>query len=835
MTRHKNEIANGVRLENASWRTWWKQRNKLRTISPETLNWLKDSDVTWLYGPLHTAVEPVPPPKVATTDERLGIVRHDKKPILKHRTLSEMLSIPMPSSPILESTGVLSDLDEYDLEENGIGRPQLLHTKSDTNIVRSNRRISPPRPPIGSNDRTPTSAGSSGDDLSGISPGQGQGLPQPADTKSVESADSHSTAKRHISFNTFVEQCIAVDDPEDAPANSSDDDEDDSSDDGVLEIKSASSMSSRSSRSSRPSLSRHSSTSSDHVTIAKIAPTMLKTTGNHPSPSPAVVYAPPEAYAELHRRRSSVSDDSPGAGPSASASYDFPSPPTANKAVASSQWDDDDDEYSVGFDYFSGPDLGVGDEYNTPRNQSSVPGRTAVQSHVGSGPSYGGQSTGKPGTPSGQATPTVVGQPPQQAKWRASNNAATGGGSVSTSTSSSTTSTARPSPTLDPAYLPTSPPGQPGRSILKIRPPGSAPPPQPESTSPSSSYFNFNPSAATGFGGMGHRGQGREPAASSLPLYEAAHTTTPWQSNSVPPTGTITPPIGANYGTPSSPSNAGGEGNERGRSAIRTSSLAERSLSRGTSTSASVSPNSIRSPVQIPAPVASGSTRVNIRPGQVDSASGGPNTQQVTTPPAKAVSPIGSSPLASPGNIIPQLQAPQPVKPQEPAISTTNVIPDDERAGTPTPHSSPLITMGRMADTSPASLPHAQTDATLGPAISKGTGSATSAAATAIFAAQASNSSNNHFNPKRHQRSPSLPSAGAVLGEPRRVSASSGQPEGLDDEEGGSMYGRAINIANTAKDLFGALWGYGAQPPPSGQHAGGSTEDKEQTDGGPAF
>ena len=39
MTRQKNEIANGPRLENASWRTWWKQRNKLKTVSPETLNW----------------------------------------------------------------------------------------------------------------------------------------------------------------------------------------------------------------------------------------------------------------------------------------------------------------------------------------------------------------------------------------------------------------------------------------------------------------------------------------------------------------------------------------------------------------------------------------------------------------------------------------------------------------------------------------------------------------------------------------------------------------------------------------------------------------------------
>jgi hypothetical protein len=39
MTRQKNTVANGTRLENASWRTWWKQRNKLKTISPETLNW----------------------------------------------------------------------------------------------------------------------------------------------------------------------------------------------------------------------------------------------------------------------------------------------------------------------------------------------------------------------------------------------------------------------------------------------------------------------------------------------------------------------------------------------------------------------------------------------------------------------------------------------------------------------------------------------------------------------------------------------------------------------------------------------------------------------------
>lgn len=55
MTRHKNDIANGVRLENASWRTWWKQRNKLKTISPETLNWYVLLLFWSFYSPHHQA------------------------------------------------------------------------------------------------------------------------------------------------------------------------------------------------------------------------------------------------------------------------------------------------------------------------------------------------------------------------------------------------------------------------------------------------------------------------------------------------------------------------------------------------------------------------------------------------------------------------------------------------------------------------------------------------------------------------------------------------------------------------------------------------------------
>jgi len=56
-TKQKKNVANGIRLENASWRSWNKQRNHLKTVNPQTVNWLKDSDVTWLYGPLHTVIK----------------------------------------------------------------------------------------------------------------------------------------------------------------------------------------------------------------------------------------------------------------------------------------------------------------------------------------------------------------------------------------------------------------------------------------------------------------------------------------------------------------------------------------------------------------------------------------------------------------------------------------------------------------------------------------------------------------------------------------------------------------------------------------------------------
>lgn len=40
------------RLENISWRKWAKMKFDLEEVPPEMVNWYKDCDITWLYGPL---------------------------------------------------------------------------------------------------------------------------------------------------------------------------------------------------------------------------------------------------------------------------------------------------------------------------------------------------------------------------------------------------------------------------------------------------------------------------------------------------------------------------------------------------------------------------------------------------------------------------------------------------------------------------------------------------------------------------------------------------------------------------------------------------------------
>ncbi|KAF9421222.1 hypothetical protein BGZ94_008882 [Podila epigama] len=183
MTKQKNDLINGLRLENASWRNWAKQRHNLKTVSPKTLNWLKDSDTTWLYGPLYkanidefdlarfgtqtivagngnsngTASIPSPTPKLGNGGNSL------LKPALKHKTASELFKADT-----------------------------LFHVQSDLKL---DHKIEPY-------------------------------------TKSQESAVFKAHRQPKLRFNDSVEQCVAID----AEAISDDElhEEDEDEDDGLL-------------------------------------------------------------------------------------------------------------------------------------------------------------------------------------------------------------------------------------------------------------------------------------------------------------------------------------------------------------------------------------------------------------------------------------------------------------------------------------------------------------------------------------------------------------------------------------------------------------------------
>ncbi|KAJ1967807.1 protein phosphatase regulator [Dimargaris xerosporica] len=117
ITRKKRRVLNGQRLENASWRVWAKRRSNLPTVSPESLNWLKDSDVTWLYGPLYTwepdTTDPLVVQSVPTSPCRL-------KPALKRRSALDLLTQqrPVRSTPASPHVHPVGRAAKYSLAAN---------------------------------------------------------------------------------------------------------------------------------------------------------------------------------------------------------------------------------------------------------------------------------------------------------------------------------------------------------------------------------------------------------------------------------------------------------------------------------------------------------------------------------------------------------------------------------------------------------------------------------------------------------------------------------------------------------------------------------------------
>jgi len=272
IVEHRKVYGERSRLENASWRTWAKSQFKLKTVSPETLNWLKDVDVTWLYGPMQPASNRFCSQQNSEPASRLSktnsFVNGVKKPILKKRSMSEaMLQKSLSSSSLVQQAA------------------ESVQAQQTTGVTFQLRK---PRPIIGR--ATPDFPISS--TMSRGLLWDGTDYFSSKSTSGLQTPDHGE--KKHIRFDDNVEQCIAVE------CKDAEDDEDDynhnpwakyheddsSSDEGVVMMKR--------SRKKRP-LSRTTSTtsiSSDNKTIAKLPSTTLKyrtdspdVTEQHPSHS----------------------------------------------------------------------------------------------------------------------------------------------------------------------------------------------------------------------------------------------------------------------------------------------------------------------------------------------------------------------------------------------------------------------------------------------------------------------------------------------------------------------------------------------------------------------
>lgn len=176
----RGDYSNSARLENASWRTWMKSKYKLKTVSPETLNWLKDCDVTWLYGPLQTrqiklCCQNGSDQNSLTLSRNVSFI--NKKPILKKRSMSEiMLQRSLSTSSLLKQATAAVQAQQKD----GMTRPILSRATTDSLTFRF---------PTSRLSRENTSLQPSTATSGFVSP---------------------SVERKHIHFDEQVKQCIAV-------------------------------------------------------------------------------------------------------------------------------------------------------------------------------------------------------------------------------------------------------------------------------------------------------------------------------------------------------------------------------------------------------------------------------------------------------------------------------------------------------------------------------------------------------------------------------------------------------------------------------------------------
>ncbi|KAK0618567.1 hypothetical protein B0T17DRAFT_592299 [Bombardia bombarda] len=302
----RGDYTNSARLENASWRTWMKSKNKLSTVSPETLNWLKDCDVTWLYGPLQTGTVNINPIHTELNSTRLSKSNSfvSKKPILKKRSMSEiMLQRSLSASSLVKQAAAAVQAQQKGGLKRAGRRPGLERAATDYITFPFSSR------------------GISHDNTSLFPSAVSSGLISP------------SGDRKHIHFNEQVAQCIAVDvkgDDEDEEADVERFAYDSDSDDGAIMMKT-----SKKSKAMRPILKKikSHSVSGESKTIAMLPSTTLKYREDTPEPTDSAM-----------KHSTGVAYRSPIISPSSSQETLRPSKKSGKLFISDDDDDDDDDD-----------------------------------------------------------------------------------------------------------------------------------------------------------------------------------------------------------------------------------------------------------------------------------------------------------------------------------------------------------------------------------------------------------------------------------------------------------------------------------------------------------
>lgn len=228
----RKDVANSARLENASWRTWAQLKNHLKTVPPESVNWLKEGDVTWLYGPLYK--EPGKSEEFSL-DEEPEDKQKPQKPAVHNNNIINPLQEPDSKGPkpILKKR-TAAEMMLSQLEFMKLSLLQSHHKQWDPHsgspILELINHNSASPPSIKQHDLTSRTASP----ISLSSP-----LVKTASNQVEQSTDSVATSHlsetgsskkdRHIHFSDTVKQCIAIDVESEGETRDHGDDDDDSS------------------------------------------------------------------------------------------------------------------------------------------------------------------------------------------------------------------------------------------------------------------------------------------------------------------------------------------------------------------------------------------------------------------------------------------------------------------------------------------------------------------------------------------------------------------------------------------------------------------------------